>query len=276
MAETSSCLCGSQSYKLKHRFDTWRSGKREAHGVSIVKCNGCGLLRTLPPPTTNYDSNYAEAYAERFGLGSRQHLMHLADLFAVAYREVLHNNFPLVAHLLDYGSASGFFLGLAQSLGFKATGFEINPVAAAECQKRGLQVVQEDPCDSTNSNVKYDVIHSSHVIEHLPDPAQTLERFFSITQPGGFLLLACPNVFSLNRFVQGWNWGWDPDCHLWHFRTSQVLALVRRAGWKVVRVRTADGSVPNSVWKKRIADGFAGFGFGDSTLITAQKPRQIS
>lgn len=272
MLGTAPCICGCEHYKLKHRFDTWRVGKREARAVSIAKCSKCGLLRTLPPPRTEYNSDYAEAYAERSALGSRQHLSHLGDLFAIAYRQVLHDNFPVGARLLDYGSASGLFLGLAEALGFEVTGFDINPSAAAASRRRGFKMAQGDPCDSTAGSINYHVIHCSHVIEHLRNPAWTLERFFSIAQPGGFLLLACPNVLSLNRFVQRWNWAWDPDCHFWHFRTSQVLALVRRAGWKVVRVRSEDGSVPNSRWKKRIADGFARFGFGDSMLVTAQKP----
>lgn len=52
----------------------------------------------------------------------------------------------------------------------------------------------------------YDVFFSSHVIEHVPDPARMLADGLRILRPGGLFLAVTPNGSSSFRAVSGRAW----------------------------------------------------------------------
>ena len=89
--------------------------------------------------------------------------------------------------------------------------------------------------------VRFDRVLLSHVLEHVPNPLEVLEKLRGRLRPGGRLLLSVPNVESLQAQVFGGYWlGYDMPRHLWHFSPSTLGHLVRRAGFEIVESRTVE------------------------------------
>ena len=68
-----------------------------------------------------------------------------------------------------------------------------------------------------------------HVLEHMPDPAAALERVRSWLAPSGVLLVAVPNLDSLQARLAGPKWfHLDLPRHRTHFTARGALRAARR------------------------------------------------
>ncbi len=63
---------------------------------------------------------------------------------------------------------------------------------------------------------RFDIIVCWDVLEHLPYPQKALENFVKALKPGGILVLAVPNVFSLKSLIAKWT---PYGFHVWVYRT---------------------------------------------------------
>jgi 2-polyprenyl-3-methyl-5-hydroxy-6-metoxy-1,4-benzoquinol methylase len=141
--------------------------------------------------------------------------------------------------LLDLGCGSGMWLSTMRDLGWRAEGVDFDPAAAAAAAARGLAV----RCGSLERqgfpDATFDAITMSHVVEHLPDPLQTLTECARILKPGGKLIVWTPNASSLGRgvFKQSWR-GLEPPRHLHLFSPQSMCALLERAGFSRISIRT--------------------------------------
>ena len=70
----------------------------------------------------------------------------------------------------------------------------------------------------------------SHVLEHIPDPAEAMSLARERLVPGGLLAIFVPNAASY-RAQAGWGrWGpFNPVDHLWHFEPATLRALIDQA-----------------------------------------------
>ena len=69
--------------------------------------------------------------------------------------------------------------------------------------------------DTDNENIKYDIIVSSHVIEHLSNPSDHLLDIKNLLSKNGICLLSTPNLDSLDSIRQGNNWrGHKDETHI--------------------------------------------------------------
>jgi SAM-dependent methyltransferase len=65
----------------------------------------------------------------------------------------------------------------------------------------------------------YDAVHSSHCLEHLPDPVAALDDWWSLLKPGGHLVTVVPDE---ELYEQGlWPSLFNPD-HKWAFTISEA------------------------------------------------------
>jgi SAM-dependent methyltransferase len=145
--------------------------------------------------------------------------------------------------LLDVGCSYGFFLDSARQRGWTVTGVEPAAVPAAHAKdKYGLEVhlgVLEDAGLPAGS---YDVVTIRHVLEHVPDPLETLRQAHSLTAPNGLVLVAVPNLGSLPGRWLGRDWWWiDPPTHLTYFKQRTLGDMLDRAGFLPLHWETARG-----------------------------------
>jgi SAM-dependent methyltransferase len=142
--------------------------------------------------------------------------------------------------LLDVGCGSGRFLADMKALGWDAAGVEFDPKAAEVARTHyGLDVRPGSVHDAGFEPESFDAVTLSHVIEHLPDPVETLARCRQLLKPGGRLVMVTPNPGSLCRRIFGRDWrGWEVPRHLYVYSTDALRVCSVRAGLQVTSVFT--------------------------------------
>lgn len=122
-------------------------------------------------------------------------------------RRLSKRKYPNAGRLLEIGCGSGAFLACAADMGWDIVGCDPDPGAIAACNRRGLGAIQGDAFLPALDGQSFDVVTSSHVIEHIADQPAYLRRAFELLRPGGMLWLATPNADSLGfrLFAAGWD-----------------------------------------------------------------------
>ncbi|HUW98176.1 MAG TPA: methyltransferase domain-containing protein [Acidiferrobacter sp.] len=138
--------------------------------------------------------------------------------------------------LLDAGCGSGQFVWMAQTLGYRAEGLEIDPKACAQAHDHGLAVHQGSFPDTGLASGSFDEITLSHVLEHLHDPVGALREAFRLLRPGGRLWIQVPNLEGAsNRAWMENSRLLEPPRHIIMFATNSLKRVFLECGFKHVR-----------------------------------------
>jgi len=199
-------LCGGTALREMRGF----SGFLDLYGHSdarICKCETCSMIFLDPYPNPEQlDKLYSQQYFEidnHIGFGGKPANVDYAgtaQLRAPKFQatvDLLKRYVPTPARMLDVGAATGEFLSVARKNGYSVAGVEISEFAAEKArQQHGLDVYT-GPLDTYKTNSKFDVIHLSHVMEHLVEPHTSISQMDALLAEDGVIYIEVP--FS-------WNW----------------------------------------------------------------------
>ena len=152
-------------------------------------------------------------------------------------RKILKNFPPWIGdgRLLDVGCATGRFLQQMAAVGWRGSGIELDPEAAAKARTVTADVTVGDPAEVALPAARFDLVTAFHVVEHLPDPAGALRNMLGWLAPGGLLVVEVPNVGGWGGALFGRHWsGLDFPRHLIHFTPATMRALIERCGGRIV------------------------------------------
>jgi SAM-dependent methyltransferase len=179
--------------------------------------------------------------------------------------------------LLDVGSGNGEFLATMRDLGWEVVGLEPDYAAAAAARRdHGLDVILGTLEGATLDEASFDAVTLSHVIEHVPDPVQTIRECYRLLRRGGVLVVLTPNIASLCHRVFGADWrGLEPPRHLFLFSPETMRRCASAAGFSAVRIRTPARGTPYA-WgmsrllrTRRVSDGLSGRGLSSWGRVVA-------
>ena len=206
-----------------------------------------GYCFTYPVPedlAAYYDSNaYLSHHSDEPGL--------MAALYRLARRtnsswkkRLLHQYLKKAAktsapiRLLDFGCGTGHFAGICAGEGHQITGIETDADAATLARERtGMAVYPGFSAlpPTTQTVAGFDAITAWHVLEHVPNPAETLQHFYAHLKPGGIAFVAVPNFNSFDARFYGNKWaGYDVPRHLHHFTPGFLEELAAAQGFRVI------------------------------------------
>jgi SAM-dependent methyltransferase len=190
------------------------------HLFAVSKCVDCGLGHTIPQP-----ADLGLYYGPLYHCGRHG----LTDRMCMARRVGFVRSIGDPTSVLDFGCGDGSFLEAAAAKGWKATGVEIKPEHA---RTRGIQVVESiEELAST-----FDVITLWHSLEHVRSPRKTLELLLPRLAEDGHLIIAVPNLASVQAQVFSNRWfHLDVPRHLFHFTPMALERLLVINGLQVVR-----------------------------------------
>ena len=139
--------------------------------------------------------------------------------------------------LLDVGCGSGDWLLSMRELGWEVTGVDFDKNAVRVGRERGL-TIHSGALEQLNfPNDSFDAITLNHVIEHVPNPVETLRECLRILKPNGKLVVFTPNGSSLGHriFKEYWR-GLESPRHLHIFTHDSIYQALRQAGYQNIAV----------------------------------------
>lgn len=229
-------ICGSGETRLV--FQKW--------GYRIVQCADCGLT-FVNPRAFRIE---ADDYFEGPYLSTIEKDGQLDAGIGTLYGEIIYNlgeRLP-VGKLLDVGCAMGHFLGFAKKYGWEVEGVECSPYAARYAEERfGAKVHPVSVLKDANLQRNfYNSCVLVEVIEHLPDPRETMTEVWRVLQPGGLVYITTPNFGCYRSLLlrEEWN-AVIPVGHLYYFDSASLGKLLSSIGFVEVEnlTRSADFAV---------------------------------
>ena len=197
-----------------------------------MQCKDCGLGRT---ETSGFDP--AAYYTEDYFSG--RHSDGYSDYLGaepVLRREFARSvefirSYRRDGKLLELGCAYGFFL-MEAARHFDVAGIELAEDAAAHGRRAGLKVVQGMADEANLRQIGHvDVIVLFDVIEHLPDPRETLALCHRQLNPGGIIVITTGDFGSMVAKLAGVRWRlMTPPQHLWFFTQESMRRMSARSG----------------------------------------------
>lgn len=210
----------------------------EAPGeFTIVRCQGCQLMRTNPRPTPpSMPAYYPASYFSRQRAGEKVPRWRHGIRRSLGLND---NRLPPLppGHLLEIGCAAGGFLGRMAEKGWRVAGMEASAVEAEMARAGGWPVQATTIENAVAPGEPYDLIVGWMVLEHLHEPVMALEKLRGWTQPGGWLVVSVPNIDGWGFQLFGDSW-FDLDLprHLYHFTPVTLGRVLAKGGWGIERV----------------------------------------
>lgn len=232
MEEVSCAICGGSG--TEPLFTKW--------GLTIVKCQGCGLVFVNPRGfSIESDEYFRGPYLETI---EQQGV--LRSNIEYLYNRTLEHLETLLepSRILDVGCAMGHFMVYARNRGWQVHGIECSAYAGAYGRERwGLPI--QSVCDLRAANLPghyFDACVLIEVIEHLPNPDEVLAEVCRLLKPGGVVYLTTPNFASYRALAERDSWSAVvPTGHLYYFTPDSLHQLLRKAGFSET-VNLTDGA----------------------------------
>ena len=233
MADTAiSCpFCGGHS-----NFPTFKSASSSDRERRWQRCSICGAEFPDPFPTTEelasaYSPDYYGALAQKF----LWQIEWIISRFRNRRAKFIHSLRPDGGRILDIGCGNGDFLWRCKNFGFEVFGTELPGVAADRARARLNNSIFSGNLPAAQYPDQYfDLIVIWHVFEHLTEPRSYLAEIGRISKPGCLLVLAIPNIDSLQSRLFRGNWfHLDPPRHLVFMPPDRLEAALAAFGFKV-------------------------------------------
>lgn len=222
-------------------------------------CTRCGTGTTDPVPTQSaLDAAYGDWYwpadDSRFSLVG-DHLLRRSRASMADRIDAIAPPGPV----LDVGAGEGTLIEALESRGRSARGLE---------RDSDRPEIENLPIGRVEGS--FAAVVFWHSLEHLGDPKEAVESAARLLEPGGFIVIAVPDVSSLQAAVFGDRWlHLDLPRHLVHLTGDGLAEGLTEAGFTVRRVsRTRAGQVVIG-W----LDGLVGRLPGDLNLYQSLRRR---
>ena len=223
----------------------------------VVRCGGCGFWYLSPRLREERmrDAYAHDSYFEGAGVGYRSYLAQEKTLrltFRRFLRELAGRGIcgrcgegekeekggagrGAGGRLLEIGCAYGFFLAEARASFAYRAGTDYSPAALALARTRAERVYLGG-AESIVETEPFDCVACIHVIEHVYEPRRLVADLAARLRPGGWLVLATPNMGSLWRPLMRRRWPFfkAPE-HVTYFDRGALARLLRGGGFESVQ-----------------------------------------
>ena len=249
---------------------------RDYGTYSFQKCKKCSHIYQNPMPHPNdlenrYDGAYKDYEVENATSFLNLMLLGLKD---VGFYE-LESSFPCDRSFLDIGCATGTLVEYMKNRKWTSYGLEICEEAAQYGRDhRGVDIFSCPLNEIPLRPESLDIIHASHVIEHVSDPREFMQNVYSLLKPSGYCIIVTPNTASLQEKLFKKEWRSAIADHVNLFSLKGLITLHKSIGFVPLKSATwgglAAGSAP--LFLKRIADRLIKYTpWGDVVILLSRK-----
>ena len=224
-------ICGATSAReLYTARDRLRNSE---HLFIIARCDGCGVMRTLPEMS---DDELAYYYPSDYW-GGEPSLDWIRKSQAEKTRFLAACE-PRGGRLLDVGCGAGFFLRALDPKVWDPFGIEISKAAASAAERviGPLRIFNGTLIESACEDEYFDVVTFWSALEHTNEPRDQLNEARRIIKRGGTLIVQVPNAASYQARWFGGDWfALDAPRHRYHFAAATLTDLLGATGFAVYR-----------------------------------------
>ena len=144
--------------------------------------------------------------------------------------------------LLDVGAGDGRLLNWYRTINshsIKTHAVEMNNNAVEILVKQGHRVYPGLFSIADTPVNYFDIVHSSHVIEHVDDPKQFSAKSFNILKSGGLYLTETPNIDCIDaKFFRKKYWGGYHFPRHWNLYSPEtVRKSLEDIGFEILEIR---------------------------------------
>lgn len=230
-------LCGERATTVEANFSTFLDlpGHSEAR---VRRCCSCDMLFLDPYPNPEkLEQLYSEAYFEvdnaagLTGSGSHVDYAHVVRQRMAKFQatvELLARFVPAPARLMDVGAATGEFLDVARRAGYQVSGVELSSFAAEKAREQFGFDLFVGPLEAYETETRFDVVHLSHVMEHLVEPHRSIEKLDELLSERGVIYIEVP--FQ-------WNWAEQIHHRLGHRQRFTAFSVHHRSFFRPATLR---------------------------------------
>jgi SAM-dependent methyltransferase len=216
--------------------------------ADIVRCKACSHMQLARFPN---EAELGEAYGEAASDDYVEEEAGQRETARIALERI--ERFTERGAILDLGCWVGFLLAEARERGWDPLGVEPSEFAASYARERlGLDVIQADLFAADLGGRRFQAVVVGDVIEHLPRPADALDRMAEMLAPGGVAYLALPDAGSRLARRMGARWWSVIPTHVQYFTRASLFTLLRRRGWEPLWVGTAPKAFTVRYYLERI------------------------
>lgn len=225
--ETKCLLCGSEKHKAYKTIESF------GYPVTYSLCQTCGFVfqdqaKTIAKDETFYAETYRKIYQaseEPTPKDLRQQTMR-----AINQSQFIRANHLAPTRILDIGASSGLLLDtLRADFGAEVMGVEPGNAYRAVAEAREIQMFSSLESLGETNREPFDLITMMHVLEHMPDPLQTLRQIRErLLSSNGALLVEVPNFYAHDSFELA---------HLSCFTPQSLQEMMRLAGFEIQAFR---------------------------------------
>ncbi|MFN0188041.1 MAG: class I SAM-dependent methyltransferase [Bacteroidia bacterium] len=237
MNHTACILCNS--------IDIIKLTKYEIH--RLVKCDRCGFVFMERIPTE-------EELNAHYKLYSYTNSSEVSPLTIQSFQLLLDEmeKYREMNTIVDVGCGKGWFLLEARKRGWNVYGTEFSDEAIKICKANGIKMEKGDLSNLSFGKVKFDVVFSSEVIEHVNTPAGQFKNMYSILRPGGLLYLTTPNFNCYLRHIYKANYNIiEYPEHLGYFTKKTMHFGLTNAGFKKWKLLTTGVSISRACFSSK-------------------------
>jgi 2-polyprenyl-3-methyl-5-hydroxy-6-metoxy-1,4-benzoquinol methylase len=157
--------------------------------------------------------------------------------FAISKKVKLITNQTEEQTILDVGCGTGDFLLACKNKNWQVTGIEPNTKARRLAEQKLPMVSIFSDIKNIELTEKFDIITLWHVLEHIPDLDEYINRLKKFLKPNGRLIIAVPNYKSYDARYYGKFWAaYDVPRHLWHFSQKSISSLFLNYKMRVEKI----------------------------------------
>ncbi len=243
-----------------------------------VQCENCSLIYQNPRP---FFSPLKKRYLKKYFYYEITNQKNFFELMKKTLQDIdfsgkFSKQFPAEKTFLDIGCATGLLLNYVREHGWNVKGIELDKYSADYAKKNfNLDIINKSLDEAKVKDNFFDVIHASHLIEHLPSPMAGLKKMHKMLKKGGYILLTTPRKDSFQQYLFKKNWRSYHRDHLFIFSKKTLCQMVEKANFKILKFISWGGIGKDQgypFWMKNIADKTVKLiNKGDVIFILARK-----
>jgi 2-polyprenyl-3-methyl-5-hydroxy-6-metoxy-1,4-benzoquinol methylase len=168
-------------------------GEETGEDIAVYKCKGCGSFFSRTEFCQQIPSDISQGSIDGY-LNNEDYVRNrVQDILSYSLKRRWVPNDK--ADFLDIGCGVGWSLVVAEKMGFNTCGVE--PMTDASLYANNtlkVNVINSLFRSDLFQDKKFDFIMMDQVLEHVPNPAETLVDAFSLLKPGGLFFLSVPPI----------------------------------------------------------------------------------